>query len=63
MLLLFQDLDLRIEHTHCFSNHGDGGHYHYDTTPEEVEYHGILVLAEKIYRVDRPQETHQLGRD
>jgi len=61
--MLLQDLDLRVEHTHCFSNHGDGGHYHYDTTPEEVEYHAILVMAEKIYRVDRPKETHQLGRD
>jgi hypothetical protein len=30
-------LDLRMEHTHCFSDHGEGGHYHYDTTPDEVE--------------------------
>lgn len=29
-------LDLRVEHTHCFSEHGQGGHYHYDTTPDDV---------------------------
>ncbi|RWS25712.1 hypothetical protein B4U80_03684, partial [Leptotrombidium deliense] len=32
------NLGLRIEHTHCFSTHGQGGHYHYDTTPDHVEY-------------------------
>ncbi|CAG2170709.1 unnamed protein product [Oppiella nova] len=32
------DLDLRIEHTHCFSDHNQGGHYHYDTTPDHIEY-------------------------
>lgn len=56
-------LDLRVEHTHCFSHHGDGGHYHYDTTPEEIEYEGYFSLAEEIYRVDRPTRTHQIGRD
>ncbi|KAL3442304.1 hypothetical protein BJX65DRAFT_312995 [Aspergillus insuetus] len=25
--------DLRMEHTHCFSDNGVGGHYHYDTHP------------------------------
>lgn len=30
------NLDLRMEHTHCFSDHNQGGHYHYDTTPEDV---------------------------
>lgn len=29
-------LDLRVEHTHCFSDHNQGGHYHYDTTPKDV---------------------------
>jgi hypothetical protein len=56
-------LDLRLEHTHCYSCHGDGGHYHYDTTPEEVEYIGYYTPGEFIYRVDRPEETHALGRD
>lgn len=56
-------MDLRVEHTHCFSHHGEGGHYHYDTTPEEVEYEGLFVVAEKLIRVDRPKETHLVGRD
>lgn len=56
-------LDLRIEHTHCFSQHGDGGHYHYDTTPDIVEYEGYFNIAEKIYRIDAPKETHNIGRD
>ncbi|XP_078588340.1 ester hydrolase C11orf54 homolog [Branchiostoma floridae x Branchiostoma japonicum] len=56
-------LDLRVEHTHCFSHHGEGGHYHYDTTPEEVEYRGYFLPAEYIYRVDRPKVSHMIGRD
>lgn len=56
-------LDLRLEHTHCFSYHGEGGHYHYDTTPDDIEYEGYFALAEEIVRVDRPDITHQIGRD
>ena len=42
-----QGLDLRIEHTHGLNvEKGQGGHYHYDTTPEVVEYHGYFNLAE-----------------
>ncbi|KAK8766688.1 ester hydrolase C11orf54 homolog [Amblyomma americanum] len=55
--------DLRIEHTHCFSDHKQGGHYHYDTTPEEVEYLGYFNVAEWMYRIDAPVSTHQIGRD
>ncbi len=47
-------LDLRIEHTHCFSDHNEGGHYHDDVTPDEVEYEAYLNLAREIYRIDRP---------
>jgi len=46
--------DLRIEHTHCFSDHGMGGHYHFDVTPEEVEYEAYFNVADVIYRIDRP---------
>ncbi|XP_049599651.1 ester hydrolase C11orf54 homolog [Syngnathus scovelli] len=56
-------LDLRVEHTHCFSHHGEGGHYYIDTTPDSVEYLGYFVPAEFIYRIDRPKETHAVGRD
>lgn len=47
-------LDLRMSHTHCFSNHGAGGHYHNDTTPDDVEYEAYFSVARKIYRIDRP---------
>ena len=58
------DLDVRIEHTHCFSSHGHGGHYHYDVgNKEDVEYEGYFQVAEKIYRVDQPTVTHAVGRD
>lgn len=45
---------LRMEHFHCFSNHGDGGHFHYDTTPQEAEYIGYFNVPEYLFRVDRP---------
>jgi hypothetical protein len=47
-------LELNLEHTHCFSSHGEGGHYHDDTTPEEVEYEAFLNVASTIYRIDGP---------
>ncbi|KAF4113497.1 ester hydrolase C11orf54 homolog [Onychostoma macrolepis] len=56
-------LDLRVEHTHGFSHHGEGGHYYIDTTPNTVEYLGYFLPAEFIYRIDRPTETHSIGRD
>ncbi|KAL5017672.1 hypothetical protein ScPMuIL_007261 [Solemya velum] len=55
-------LDFRMDHFHCFSSHGEGGHYHYDTTPEDVVYRGYFVLAEDVYRIDRPPITHGMGR-
>lgn len=58
-----EGMDLRIDHTHCFSHHGEGGHYHHDTTPSEVEYEGYFVVAEELLRVDRPTQTHLVGRD
>ncbi|RXM97738.1 Ester hydrolase C11orf54-like, partial [Acipenser ruthenus] len=51
-------LDLRVEHTHCFSHHGEGGHYYIDTTPDSVEYLGYFLPAEFLYRIDRPEDTH-----
>lgn len=56
-------LDLRLQHFHSFGLHGEAGHYHYDTTPETVEYLGYFSLAKVVYRLDRPAETHQFGRD
>ena len=57
-------LDLRIEHTHGYSTvNGTGGHYHHDVTPEEIEYVGYFSPAATIYRIDKPTETHMIGRD
>ncbi|GBN58145.1 Ester hydrolase C11orf54 [Araneus ventricosus] len=56
-------LNLRVEHTHCFSDHGVGGHYHEDTTPEDVEYEGYFNLAETLYRIDQPYEVFDFGKD
>uniref|UniRef100_A0A8B9K8E5 DUF1907 domain-containing protein n=1 Tax=Astyanax mexicanus TaxID=7994 RepID=A0A8B9K8E5_ASTMX len=56
-------LDLRLEHTHGFSHHGEGGHYYIDTTPNTVEYLGYFLPADFIYRIDRPTDTHNVGRD
>ncbi|XP_069135567.1 ester hydrolase C11orf54 homolog [Argopecten irradians] len=55
-------MDLRVEHFHCFSDHGEGGHYHWDITPDDVQYRGYFVLAEQVYRVDQPPEVTELGR-
>ena len=35
-----------MEHTHGFTADGQGGHYHCDVTPNEVEYLGYFNLAE-----------------
>jgi len=54
-------LDLRMEHTHCFSVNEDGesgqrgGHYHADCTPNETSYEAYLNTADFIYRIDRPE--------
>jgi hypothetical protein len=46
--------ELRIEHTHFFSLNGkDGGHYHYDLTPEEIEYEGYYNIASELFRIGR----------
>jgi hypothetical protein len=59
-------LDLRMEHTHCFTKGGQdedraaetskGGHYHYDLddTKDKIEYEGWFNVAEYLYRVDQP---------
>lgn len=44
--------ELRVEHTHFFGEKA-AGHYHYDVTPTEIEYHGYFVPAAKLYRVDQ----------
>jgi len=48
-------MHLRVEHTHFYTlskGVNEGGHYHYDTTPDEIEYEAYLNTAEFVYRVD-----------
>lgn len=46
--------DLRLEHTHFWAHDGStGGHYHYDTTPDQIIYEGYFTLAEKLFRIGR----------
>ena len=47
------DFKLRYQHFHCFSKHNHGGHYHYDVTPEIVEYEGYFNVAERIVLIDK----------
>jgi len=64
--LLSEDpgLDIRVEHSHGFNlDKVEGGHYHTDTSPDNVEYVGYYNVAEYIYRIDQPKETHNVGRD
>lgn len=55
-------LDLRLEHSHGYGK-DCGGHYHYDTTPDTVVYEAYYNVADYIYRVDRPKESHGFGRN
>ncbi|XP_076638189.1 ester hydrolase C11orf54 homolog [Colletes latitarsis] len=57
------DLDLRVQHFHSFSQHGEGGHYHIDTTPESIEYLGYFNVGTMLYRVDKPSTFLQFGKD
>lgn len=57
------DLDLRLQHFHSFSTNNWGGHYHYDTTPDTIEYEAYFNVGERIVRVDKPPVTHKFGRD
>jgi len=51
----------RLEHTHFFSTRNDaGGHYHYDLTPEVVEYEGYFGVAQKFYRIARAQKPLEI---
>ncbi|XP_045446029.1 ester hydrolase C11orf54 homolog [Melitaea cinxia] len=57
------ELDLRVQHFHGFSAHGDGGHYHGDTAPAAAHYEAYFALAAAVVRVDAPAHTHHVGRD
>jgi len=61
--IILQGLDLRPQHFHLFSNHGVGGHYHYDTEPTTVKYTAYLNVAKKLIRVDQPEIAPLFGKD
>lgn len=50
---------LRMEHFHCFSKHGDGGHFHFDTTPDDAEYTAYFNVPDYMIRVDQPTASKQ----
>jgi len=51
-----QDFSFRTEHTHCFSKHNQGGHYHYDVGDKsEVEYEGYFVFPDTAFQIDWPE--------
>lgn len=49
-------LDLRPQHFHTFSHHGDGGHFYMDTTPADVEYEAYFNIGQRVIRIDRPNK-------
>ena len=50
-------LDLRVEHSHGWGENNQGGHYHYDTSPDTVEYTGYYNIADTCYRSHLKQVT------
>ncbi|CAD5231414.1 unnamed protein product [Bursaphelenchus xylophilus] len=46
-------IDLRLEHTHCYSDHGDVGHYYTDIDPETAQFEGYFSPAKFLYRIDQ----------
>mmetsp|Transcript_6618 Transcript_6618/g.13115 ORF Transcript_6618/g.13115 Transcript_6618/m.13115 type:complete len:357 (-) Transcript_6618:154-1224(-) len=45
---------VRLEHTHLFNSAcTEGGHYHGDVTPQEVEYVAYLVPTEELLLIDK----------
>lgn len=61
--VLTQGLNLRVIHFHSLSDHGEAGHYHYDTQPDTVEYLAYFSLGARVIRVDRPLESSKLGHN
>ena len=50
------ELNLREsgEHTHfhSYEHKNDAGHYHFDVTPDEIEYEGYFNTAQEVHRVN-----------
>lgn len=53
-----EEIGVRLEHTHCFSNErNEGGHYHYDLGGDEVEYEGYFNTIKTFYQIDKPKSA------
>lgn len=50
-------------HFHSMSDHGEAGHYHYDTEPEKAEYLAYFNLGSRIVRVDKPADASKIGHN
>jgi len=42
---------MRVQHAHGWGKNNDGGHYHYDVTPEEVQYLAYYNIAEGTFLI------------
>lgn len=43
-----------LEHTHCFNERNEGGHYHYGLDAGEVEYEGYFNVARTFLQIYKP---------
>ncbi len=39
-------------HFHSYNNNNNAGHYHFDVTPEEIQYEGYFNISREVYRVN-----------
>ena len=39
-------------HFHSYKHSKDAGHYHFDVTPDEIEYEGYFNIPKEVYRVN-----------
>ena len=39
-------------HFHSYKHKKDAGHYHFDVTPDEIEYEGYFNISQEVYRVN-----------
>ena len=39
-------------HFHSYKHNKDAGHYHFDVTPDEIEYEGYFNIPKEVYRVN-----------
>ena len=39
-------------HFHSYEHKNDAGHYHFDVSPNEIEYEGYFNIAQEVHRVN-----------